>query len=83
MAEEKIRHRSYGPPHVDGFRDDEEESVAYCPREKKKKTGKEHRRCEYHDGEEKEKGKDAEAVRCRYDDEEDPEDADDSPKNRP
>jgi hypothetical protein len=66
MAEEKIRHRSYGSPHVDGFRDDEEESVAYCPREKKKKTGKEHRRCDYHAGEEKVKGKGAEAVRCRY-----------------
>ncbi|MFH1680341.1 MAG: hypothetical protein ABIH26_06825 [Candidatus Eisenbacteria bacterium] len=48
MSEEKIRRRPYGPPHPDGFPDGEEDTVAYCPREKKKKTPAEHRACDHH-----------------------------------
>lgn len=48
MAEEKIRRRPYGAPNADGFPGGEEEQVAYCPREKRKKSPAEHRSCEHH-----------------------------------
>jgi len=49
MSDRKIHRRPYGPPHVDGFRDKEEEASAFCPREKKKKTPAEHRKCDFHE----------------------------------
>jgi len=66
MADRDIRRRPYGAPNVDGFRDDEETPVAYCPREKRKKKKEEHEKCDCHAGEDA--GEEAsEAARCSFD----------------
>ena len=70
MAEKKIQRRSYGPPNADGFREAEEESVAYCPREKKKKTPKEHRECRFHEKEGFSKDEIDQSAPCSFDEEE-------------
>lgn len=70
MAEKKIQRRTYGSPDVDGFRNGEEKPVAYCPREKKKKTPEEHRECAHHREGEVTPEEIAEAAPCDYDEEE-------------
>jgi hypothetical protein len=73
MSEEKIRRRAYGAQHPDGFPDGEEDPVAYCPREKKKKTPDEHRACEHHRSDEVSPDETAEAAPCDFEEkEEDP-----------
>ncbi|MFH1277645.1 MAG: hypothetical protein ABIK65_04640 [Candidatus Eisenbacteria bacterium] len=71
MGDRKIRRRTYGPSEVDGFRDEEEKPVAYCPREKKKKPPEEHRLCEHHQDAEATLEEIVDAAPCDYDEEED------------
>jgi hypothetical protein len=66
MTDEKIHRRPYAPPNPDGFRDEGEDPVAYCPREKKKKTPIEHRACEHHDPSDRSPEEIEESAPCDY-----------------
>lgn len=70
MGERKIERRTYGPSDVDGIRDESEDPVAYCPREKKKKTPGEHRACDHYQDEAASADETADAAPCDYDPEE-------------
>jgi hypothetical protein len=70
MTDEKIHRRPYAPPNPDGFRDDDEDPVAYCPREKKKKTPREHQACEHHDVSGRSEEEVGESAPCDYEEEE-------------
>jgi hypothetical protein len=82
MAEEKIQRRPYGPPNVDGFPDGEENSVAYCPREKKKKDPSEHRSCEHNRTDLVSAEESRDAAACAFDDSEESEEEKRSRRSR-